>query len=46
MNATIHQLPGKDTDPLPPPDVTPYFRARLEAAAAALGLPPEPWPLS
>jgi hypothetical protein len=41
--------PG-DIDADPPPDVTPYFgspefRARLEAAAADLGLPPEPWPL-
>lgn len=40
---TVTQPPVSD-DPLPPPDVTPYFRALLEQAAAERGLPPEPWP--
>jgi hypothetical protein len=46
---TVHQ-PPVTTDPLPPPEVTPYFRRCaefrrvVEAEAAARGLPPEPWP--
>jgi hypothetical protein len=41
--------PPPDSDPLPPPGVTPYFRrcaefrAAVEAEAARRGLPPEPW---
>ena len=43
---TVHQ--PTDTDPLPPPEVTPYFRAARyrEAyglAAAARGWPSDPW---
>ncbi len=43
---TVHQSP--DTDPLPPPDTTPYFRRcaevrrAVEAEAARRGLPPDP----
>ena len=45
---TVHQSPDSTTDPLSPPEVTPYFRAARyrEAyglAAAQRGLPPEPW---
>ncbi len=42
--------PTVSADPLPPPEVTPYFRRlaesrrrALEQAAADRGLPPEPW---
>lgn len=36
--------PDKTADrPLPPPRITPYFRAVAALAAAERGLPPEPW---
>jgi hypothetical protein len=45
---TVHQPPDSTTGPLPPPEVTPYFRrcAEVDAAvrleAAARGLLPDP----
>lgn len=36
---------GADPPPPPPPDVTPEWAVLLEQAAAARGLPPDPWPL-
>jgi hypothetical protein len=49
--STVHQPSDSGTDPLPPPEVTPYFRRVAEfrrvadQAAAERGWPPEPWPL-
>jgi hypothetical protein len=47
----VTQPPDSDPDPLPPPDVIPYFRLRVaryrrvaERFAAAEGLPPRRWP--
>jgi hypothetical protein len=40
---TLHQPSVSDTDPLPEPGTIPYFRRELDQAAAARGLPPEPW---
>ncbi len=46
---TLTQPTVSTTDPLPPPEVTPYFRRcaefreAVEAEAAVRGLPPEPW---
>ena len=44
---TVAQPPVSTADlpPLPPPNVTPEWRAALEEAAAERGLPPDPWPL-
>jgi hypothetical protein len=47
---TIHQPAVSSTDPLLPPEVTPYFdrvaafRAVFDAEAARRGLPYEAWP--
>ncbi len=45
----VTRPPDNPADPLPPPEVTPYFRRcaefreAVEAEAAVRGLPPEPW---
>ncbi len=45
---TVHQPSDETTDPLPPPEVTPYFRRcaevrrAVEAEAAVRGLGPDP----
>ena len=45
---TVHQPPDSGTDPLPPPDTTPYFRRcaavreAVEQEAALRGLLPDP----
>jgi hypothetical protein len=46
--STVHH--PADSDPLPPPGTTPYFRRQALSVAVGLelarrGLPPDPWPL-